>query len=261
LVHERRASKRVEVSLPVHYILEAPGQSSELSVEGDTTTLNLGLGGALVKWSAWWKCPSCPLAVDSTKKPPCGLGMCQFDALDEVLVESRKMDMRIELADDTVDLAGKIIWVRKPGRRSSGSVAVEFSSLPAPVEAKLAEYVDSHIEANEEVGAAASSVGKLVVTSGPLEGTEFILEKRSFTVGRSQENDLALANLRVSREHTVLRVGEKGVMVYDLGSTNGTYVNGERVAKHLLQNNDKITIGPISMTYKAQKTVAGVVED
>ena len=260
MVHERRASKRIEASLPLHYKIKVPDQPPESGVEGNTTTRNLGLGGALLKWSAWWKCPACPHAVEPEKRPPCGLGMCQFDALDEILVESGQMELQLELPSATVEVDGRIIWVRKPGRRSAGSVAVEFASVPAEAEAALAEFLDSEADEDERAP-AGQALSKLVVTSGPMEGSEFVLEKRSFTIGRSQDNDLAVANLRVSREHAVLRVGAKAVTVYDLGSTNGTYVNGERIAKAALRNNDKITIGPISLMFRAPSAVLAVSEE
>lgn len=261
LVHERRASKRVEASLQVHYTLEVPDQPEELWVKGDTKTINIGTVGALLKWSAWWKCAHCPHAVELDRKPPCGLGMCQFTALDDALSESSRMELDITLPPPagTVRLYGRIVWIRKPGRRRSGSVAVEFVSVPAAVAAKLEEFVESRAK-DERAAAPPGAAHRLIVTSGPLEGTEFVLEKKAFTIGRSQENDLALPNLRVSREHAVLRIGGDGVMIHDLGSTNGTYVNGERITKRLLHNDDKISIGPISLVFKTQKVPLGVAE-
>ena len=65
-----------------------------------------------------------------------------------------------------------------------------------------------------------------------------------FVIGRSEECQLALDDPLVSRKHAVLRVGNRGVTVVDLGSRNGVSVNGERIGKERrLHHGDKVTIG------------------
>lgn len=62
------------------------------------------------------------------------------------------------------------------------------------------------------------------------------------TIGRTAGNDIVLNDAVVSGEHAALQL-EHGAALTDLGSTNGTYVNGRRIDKHLLQHGDEITIG------------------
>lgn len=91
---------------------------------------------------------------------------------------------------------------------------------------------------------AASARGYAVrVTKGlPLDG-RFPIDG-VVTVGRGPENTIDLVDLRVSRKHIELRRGEDGVSVKDLGSTNGTRVNGERLSgERRLAPGDVIDLG------------------
>jgi pSer/pThr/pTyr-binding forkhead associated (FHA) protein len=68
-------------------------------------------------------------------------------------------------------------------------------------------------------------------------------------VGRSRSCDLRLGGTDASRRHAEITGGSKGFVVFDLGSTNGTYVNGKRVQEHSLQPGDKIEIGSSTITF------------
>jgi len=80
--------------------------------------------------------------------------------------------------------------------------------------------------------------------SGKYQGGEFPLnEGQDVVVGRSSELDMVLVEEMVSRKHAVFRL-ENGVLtVQDLGSTNGTFVNGERIDKAALREGDRVLVG------------------
>lgn len=78
---------------------------------------------------------------------------------------------------------------------------------------------------------------KLLVTSGPAAGHELELESE-LVVGR-EDADLVIEDAEMSRRHAVLRPVEQGVEIEDLGSMNGTYVDGERIS------------GPLTITIRA----------
>jgi hypothetical protein len=63
------------------------------------------------------------------------------------------------------------------------------------------------------------------------------------SLGRALDNDIVLDDPRVSRYHAELRTGVDGWSVYDLGSTNGTYVNGARVTACALRASDRLSLG------------------
>lgn len=63
------------------------------------------------------------------------------------------------------------------------------------------------------------------------------------TIGKNPDNNIVMSNDDVSRKHAVVYKDVSGnVVIEDLGSTNGTYVNGSRIVKHVLKSGDKVTI-------------------
>ena len=70
----------------------------------------------------------------------------------------------------------------------------------------------------------------LVVNRGPRAGMTWLVQTGTTTIGRGPEQDIFLDDVTVSRRHAELLVGESGVpQIKDAGSTNGIYVNGERL--------------------------------
>ena len=74
-------------------------------------------------------------------------------------------------------------------------------------------------------------------------------EGESVSIGRSRSCDLPLRSPEASRRHLEVVFGPSGWMLRDLDSTNGTYVNGERVGERVLQPGDRIEIGSDAITY------------
>lgn len=80
--------------------------------------------------------------------------------------------------------------------------------------------------------------------SGRYKGQDFPLDdRRSYIAGRSSEVDLVLADDAVSRKHARFYPARGRIWVRDLGSRNGTIVNGEVVERHCLRDGDRIAIG------------------
>src|SRR5205823_8686520 len=76
------------------------------------------------------------------------------------------------------------------------------------------------------------------------------------TIGRKPHNDIQIDNLAVSGEHAVIVTILQDSFLEDLGSTNGTVVNGQPIKKHFLQNNNIIELGKYKLRY-VNETVAG----
>ena len=74
-------------------------------------------------------------------------------------------------------------------------------------------------------------------------------------LGRDDAADIILDDPGISRRHSELRVTTDGphfvTTIRDLGSTNGTYVNGERVTTTHLEDGDRVTVGRTSITFRA----------
>ncbi|NPA93358.1 MAG: FHA domain-containing protein [Chloroflexi bacterium] len=86
---------------------------------------------------------------------------------------------------------------------------------------------------------------RLVVKSGGVVGTAYALETAEIYIGRDVQNDIVIAEAEVSRRHARLNRQADAYVLEDLGSTNGTFVNGKRlVAPYTLRPGDEIRIGP-----------------
>jgi pSer/pThr/pTyr-binding forkhead associated (FHA) protein len=89
--------------------------------------------------------------------------------------------------------------------------------------------------------------------------SEFELNQEETTIGRKPENTIHIDNLAVSSKHArVLKIGKK-VILEDLGSTNGTLVNGQDTSKHILNNGDVITVGKHTLSFVALEDDSPVV--
>ena len=89
----------------------------------------------------------------------------------------------------------------------------------------------------------AGPVGELTIESGPDHGHTFRLTGEALRIGRSPDNDLILRDPATSGHHARLERRGGEFFIVDLGSTNGTLVNGEPVADRELRHGDRITIG------------------
>jgi len=83
----------------------------------------------------------------------------------------------------------------------------------------------------------------LVVLEGGVEGTEYAVERPHSVFGRSSESDWTLQDDSMSKLHAAVEVGAQGVRIVDLGSTNGTYVNGARNERADLKHGDRVRLG------------------
>ena len=92
-------------------------------------------------------------------------------------------------------------------------------------------------------------MAKLILSMDGLVLKEINLTKERTTIGRKPHNDIQIDNLAVSGEHAVIVTILEDSFLEDLGSTNGTVVNGQPIKKHFLQNNDTIELGKYKLKY------------
>ena len=90
---------------------------------------------------------------------------------------------------------------------------------------------------------------RLVVTIDGVTLREVPIARERTTIGRRPHNDVVIDNLAVSGEHAVIERGPEGVYLEDLGSTNGTLLNGRPVQRAALQHRDTIDIGKYRLRY------------
>lgn len=92
-------------------------------------------------------------------------------------------------------------------------------------------------------------MGKLVLSMNGVVQGEYELDKERVTIGRKPDNDIQIDNLAVSGKHSLIITVLDDSFLEDLGSTNGTYVNGKLIKKHALKNGDVVAIGKHELKY------------
>jgi len=112
----------------------------------------------------------------------------------------------------------------------------------------------TRIERQEEIrashGAAPQSTGpQLLIIGGNNRGREYPLKHGDNSIGRGVDNDVILADIAVSRKHTLICFEGNDFVLRDLGSGNGTLVNGKRVDAHPLRDGDQLELGNTLMRF------------
>ena len=121
------------------------------------------------------------------------------------------------------------------------------SALPSnPLVENLAKLND---EERSIVARLGSNDGMLIVYRGPGKGSRFLLTK-STMIGRSPESEIFLDDVTVSRKHALVTFTDVHTFsMKDLGSLNGTYVNGQPMVEVSLSSGDEIQIGKFHMLF------------
>jgi DNA-binding NtrC family response regulator len=84
---------------------------------------------------------------------------------------------------------------------------------------------------------------RMLVLSGPDQGKQLLLERGTYLVGKAPTSDLVLSDPEVSRQHLELQCTESGILVRDLGSTNGSFFGGARFSEVTVGPGAVITVG------------------
>jgi len=93
-------------------------------------------------------------------------------------------------------------------------------------------------------------VAHLAVLQGALAGRTFPLRFADVAIGRALDNDVVLDSNDVSRHHVRIEPAGTLLRLIDLGSTNGTRVNGRRVSEHLLRDGDMVELGSTQLLFR-----------
>lgn len=94
-------------------------------------------------------------------------------------------------------------------------------------------------------------MAKIIISHAGKELREVELDKDKMILGRKPHNDIVIAHSAVSGEHAAFTFIDDDVFVEDLGSTNGTFVNGRKVSKALLEDHDVVVIGKSEIEFLA----------
>ncbi len=99
-------------------------------------------------------------------------------------------------------------------------------------------------------------MAKIIFLAGPLNGSELDLIPDHITIGRRPEADLSLPDDAVSGSHAEFRFEKDRWHLFDLQSSNGTFVNGNKIRSHLLADSDVVQIGETQFEFQGNGVVA-----
>lgn len=136
-------------------------------------------------------------------------------------------------------------------RDLAAKVGAEFEEREATVTMAARESVPLGAIVVEVLGKAANARSfRLHTVEGvPPNGVYSI--KGKARIGRSEEGEVVLVDPSVSRAHAVVEIGRGGAFVRDLGSTNGTFLNGRRIEAESLRDGDELRFGNTRMRFEA----------
>jgi hypothetical protein len=101
-----------------------------------------------------------------------------------------------------------------------------------------------------------SGCALLVVKRGPNAGSRFLLDQPVTSARRHPGSDVFLDDVTVSRRHAEFQLGAGEFRVIDVGSLNGTYVNGRPVDSAILANGDEVRLGKFCLVFLTMPTTA-----
>jgi type II secretory pathway predicted ATPase ExeA len=115
----------------------------------------------------------------------------------------------------------------------------------------IPDTLSQTVEQEGSVGQGVKNFGRFVLRLGGRRHGDCAIDSDCISIGRDPLNDLCIPSLLVSRHHVLIARGSDGVKLADLGSTNGTTVNGEQVISKVLKDGDKIVLGDCQIEYVA----------
>ena len=169
----------------------------------------------------------------------------------EVAEESIR-NLEIEVRDKTGKLEEASVTVEEwraviaESQRSILERDGRIRQLEADLEKRNAPAIDSLAQTGEEI--ALEGPARLLIRSHANTEYVHVLARRT-RIGRGDDNELVLDLKHVSRHHAVLLAGPVHTTIEDLRSTNGVFVNGKRVSRHVLKDGDRVTIGKTHFRY------------
>lgn len=109
--------------------------------------------------------------------------------------------------------------------------------------------IDTVSESTNPSHDTSAVTAKLTVIKGSHVGTSFPI-KGVLSIGRAESSTVVLKDAKVSRQHAQIKQQGREYIIIDLNSSNGSFVNGEKIDEHVLTNGDEIKIGDIVMQFQ-----------
>jgi chromosome segregation ATPase len=129
------------------------------------------------------------------------------------------------------------------------------------LESEISEHASALGTIRRDVDRIGSQAGEIPRPTPPArslvlvddERVVHLLNRKVMTIGRTEDNDIHIASTSLSRRHAKLLVGSNAVIVEDCDSTNGSYLNGRRIKRHMLHDGDVLMLGKVRLQFRAHR--------
>ena len=161
------------------------------------------------------------------------------------------MPWRMPPAPSVPDVAATMVAPPPSGDGEPTTLMPAWQPPPSatPVTAPPPSVPETMAMPSAQVPTAAGPAAELMIESGPDAGHTHRASDHALRLGRSPDNDIILRDPATSGHHARLERRGDQFWVVDLGSTNGTFVNGESIQEKQLSHGDRVTIGQNSVHF------------
>ncbi len=192
--------------------------------------------------------------------PPMSASETAFDGDEPTYTEDHRSDVHelppASSGDDLLD--GAVPYVEHPEGAQD-----PFAQFEDELEGESTRIDTQHLIAEQTTNILEESPDPpfLEVESGKDQGKQFILNPGETSIGRSIDNDVILTDIAVSRRHLSVTLNDDGSLrLHDLGSGNGTQLNGRRVYDNPLTDGDRIELGETVLIVRIPSDLAVLEE-
>ena len=173
----------------------------------------------------------------------------RIDELEKELVRmtrvSNDFEQKLEARSDAIN-----VLLAELARKSEQMESIhEIGDVISDIDVRISEQFDEE-EDQVPVQKSQDRVTRVLVGKVGKQLLRFPLFKDRLTIGRTDDNDIQLNAVYISRRHAVVQADGDATRVIDWGSKNGVYVNSSRVTEHFLKNGDIVTIGNAHFRYE-----------
>lgn len=148
-------------------------------------------------------------------------------------------EQKLEARSDTIN-----VLLSELARKSDQIESIgEIGDVISDIDVRISEQFDELDEGPAPANKSPDRVTRVLVGKIGDKLLRFPLFKDRLTIGRTEDNDIQLNAVYISRRHAVVQADGDATRVIDWGSKNGVYVNSKRITEHFLKNGDILTIG------------------
>ncbi len=172
--------------------------------------------------------------VEADESPhPGAQTLLLMQQIEDLSARNKQLESELDIRNELVDLYRREIKAMKQTVPTSGNQ--QMSRLVSEV---------------EEIGPAAPVQGAVLVGLNGDASTRYAIGPGRTTLGSSADNDIQLKSNFISRHHAQIVCSSGDYILGDLNSTNGVFVNSNRIKRHALREGDLITIGTLRLKFQ-----------